>query len=76
MNEEMKKLAALMRERNITYIGYGGSDDTETITITYALPRPLLMDPGDAIGYMDSLGIYSAELEGNNLTVQSTFSVE
>lgn len=76
MNEEMKKLAALMRERNITYIGYGGSDDAETVTITYALPRPLLMDPGDAIGYMDSLGFYSAELEGNNLTVQSTFSVE
>jgi len=76
MDDEMKKLAALMRERNITYIGYGGSDDTENVTVTYALPRPLLMDPSEAIAYMDSLGFYSAELEGNSLTVQSTFSVE
>jgi hypothetical protein len=76
MNDEMKKLAALMRERNITYIGYSGGDDTENITVTYALPQSLLMDPGEAIAYMDSLGISSAELEGNSLTVQSTFSID
>jgi len=76
MNDEMKKLAALMRERNITYIGYSGGDDTANITVTYALPQSLLMDPGEAIAYMDSLGISSAELEGNSLTVQSTFSVD
>jgi hypothetical protein len=76
MNDDIKKLAALMRERNITYIGYSGGDDTEHITVTYALPQSVLMDPGEAIAYMDSLGISSAELEGNSLTVQSTFSVE
>jgi hypothetical protein len=76
MNDDIKKLAALMRERNITYIGYSGGDDVEHITVTYALPQSVLMDPGEAIAYMDSLGISSAELEGNSLTVQSTFSVE
>jgi hypothetical protein len=76
MNDEMKRLAALMRERKITYIGYSGGDDTETVTVTYALPQSVLMDPGEAIAFMDSLGIFSAELEGNNLTVQSTFSLD
>jgi hypothetical protein len=76
MNDDMKKLAALMRERHITYIGYSGGDDTEYITVTYALPQSVLMDPGEAIAYMDSLGIYSAELEGSSMTVQSTFPVE
>jgi hypothetical protein len=76
MNDEMKRLAALMRDRKITYIGYSGSDDTENITVTYALPQSVLMDPGEAIAFMDSLGISSAELEENSLTVQSTFLVD
>jgi len=76
MNDEMKKLAALMKERNITYIGYSGGDDTEYITVTYALPQSVLMDPGEAIAYMDSLGISSAEREENGLTIQTTYSIE